>query len=512
MKKTLKRKMLPLITVLVFLFETLVIPWNTVYAQKSRLNFKKEPLSNEFIKYTQNKKQNIVKSSNQTDDKHEKNYGHIISPSNNTHYFPKEGHKFTFSKAEGLPAKYDLRKLKRITPIRDQGTLGTCWAFAAYGSLESTLLPKEKQDFSENNLINKSGFDNNYNDGGYPGMAIAYLSRWNGPVSEKEDKYTGKIKRSPSNLQPQKHIQNADYITGNDIDSLYANIKKAIITSGAIDTGMYMNEDKYYDDEHYSYYCDHKKKKYYINHEVDIVGWDDNFSRNKFESPSGKKPSHNGAFIVRNSWGKDWGDNGYFYISYEDVYAFTENVAFNDAEDTDNYTSEYSYDPLGVTDWYGYEEDTAYAANVFTATSNSVISAVAFYTKTQDTSYEIKIYNNVNGNSFTDLKLTKSGTIEYGGYHTIKLDTGVQLEKNKEFAVSIKFTSPGSKYPLPIEDPIDGYSSRATANPDESYISDDGIVWYDLTKEDECKNTNVCIKAFTSDSTNAENTFKKTKR
>ena len=54
------------------------------------------------------------------------------------------------------------------------------------------------------------------------------------------------------------------------------------------------------------------------NHSVVIVGWDDTYSKNNF--PSSNRPSTDGAYIVQNSWGKDWGTNGKFYVSYEDLY------------------------------------------------------------------------------------------------------------------------------------------------------------------------------------------------
>ena len=52
------------------------------------------------------------------------------------------------------------------------------------------------------------------------------------------------------------------------------------------------------------------------NHEVAIVGWDDNYSRTNFRNYAS---IGDGAWIVKNSWGSNWADNGYFYVSYYDV-------------------------------------------------------------------------------------------------------------------------------------------------------------------------------------------------
>ena len=53
-----------------------------------------------------------------------------------------------------------------------------------------------------------------------------------------------------------------------------------------------------------------------VNHAISIIGWDDNFSKDNF--PAECRPKNNGAYIALNSWGSSWGNNGMFYISYED--------------------------------------------------------------------------------------------------------------------------------------------------------------------------------------------------
>jgi hypothetical protein len=253
--------------------------------------------------------------------------------------------------------------------------------------------------------------------------------------------------------------------------------------------------DSYYNPIKHSYYYN---GYYYPNHAVDIVGWDDNFNKNNFT----KVPPGNGAFIVKNSWGTDWGDKGYFYISYYDsIIGTPDGIGYNNgvdnsnavftAEKTDNYKNIYQYDPLGWTQSVGYSNPTAYCVNSFTAQSNEVLTAVGLYTTDSNCNYQI--YTSIDNAA---LVLAKSGTISTAGYHTIPLDTGIRLNTGQKFSVCLKLTTPNYNYPLAIEGPISGYSSKATANIGESYVSSDGQYWTDITSI--LPNSDVCIKAFTN--------------
>lgn len=321
-----------------------------------------------------------------------------------------------------LPTSYDLRTKNKLTSIRDQGESGSCWAFATYGSLESTLKTTESADFSENNLKNRSGFDVDPNAGGNADMSIAYLSRWDGPVSEKDDPYNDTSTSSPKE-SAQKHVQEALKFS---YDNNYADIKQALMKNGAVFTAMRYQADNY-NSENKTYYYRGSEA---ANHAVVIVGWDDNFDKNKFSNASSGIPPGNGAFIVRNSWGSSWGDKGYFYVSYYDLIIGSENVVFNNAEPISNYSSVYQYDPLGQTTAVRFPSypNTAWFANVFTANSNDALSAVSFYTNGPDSEYEVWLYTYNNG-SLTKNKRVAMGTIEYAGYHTVKLANSIALSQ-----------------------------------------------------------------------------------
>jgi C1A family cysteine protease len=391
------------------------------------------------------------------------------------------------------PSFYDLRTLGKLTPVRDQGNCGSCWAFATYGSLESNLLPSETRDFSENHLKNTHGFDPGHCDGGNEQMSTAYLARWSGPVNETDDPYNPSSNISPSGLTLRKLVQEV-LIIPDRADSLdNESIKQAIMTYGALMTSMYFNSGSY-NSLYRTYYYNGTT---FANHSVAIVGWDDNFDKNKFSSV----PPGDGAFIIKNSWGTGWGENGYFYISYYDTQIGKYNYMFNGAEPTTYYSRIYQFDSLGWVTSLGYRSNTAWFANVFTASASEGLSAISFYTASPDSSYELYIYTTVTSGPTTgSLAGSQTGTIASAGYHTISLNLPTSLTSGQKFSVVVKLTTPGYNYPVPVEEPIIGYSSQATANPGESYVSSNGTSWTDITSNSSCVECNVCLKAFTATS------------
>jgi C1A family cysteine protease len=392
------------------------------------------------------------------------------------------------------PAYYDLRILNRVTPVKDQDRLGTCWIFATYGSLESYLKPEESWDFSENSLKNllivasPEGFDISPSDGGNHFKTTAYLARWDGPVAESDDPYSPYSITSSYDLSSQKHVQNVLFLSDRKDSLDNTEIKQAVQNYGAIYTSLYFN-NTFYSPTNCSYYYNGSSGS---NHGVDIVGWNDSFDRHKFSVI----PPGDGAFIIKNSWGSNWGDDGYFYVSYYDSKIGTSNSCFM-AESPDNYKFIYQYDPLGWTSALGYSNPSAWCANIFTAKSNEILKAVSFYTTDSNSTYELYIYTNSESNPINQLGsiFSKNGTISKAGYHTIPLNSGVQLKAGQKFSIVLKLTNPEYNYPIVIEKPISRWSSKAKANTGESFISSNGITWTDITTY--YSNTNVCVKAFT---------------
>ncbi len=400
-----------------------------------------------------------------------------------------------------LPPLYDLRTLGRVTPPKNQIPLGTCWIFSAVSSLESCLLPGENWDFSENHMKNtlSSAYPWGYNcdpgSGGYNEMALAYFARWSGPVNESDDPYNTTSGISPENLTVVKHIQNCIFLPRrtNSLDNDL--IKTAIVNYGGVVCGILWGNNHYNASSASYWYI---KGPLDAGHIICLVGWDDNYDKSNFIIT----PPGNGAFIGKNSFGTDWGDQGYFYISYYDTKLgygdgdyYPTNLVYMNAESPDNYKQIYQYDPFGMWGYISASSvgcSTAAFMNVFNATSNNPLQAASFYALTPNTTYQL--YAIVNDTT-TEVA---HGVLEYAGYYTINFNQLIPLIAGQEFKIMVNITSPGCLEPIAIEYK-EGWTNKATANPGESFIYYDGV-WTDLTNSifSDYPQANLCVKAFTA--------------
>lgn len=388
-----------------------------------------------------------------------------------------------------IPVKYDLRERERVAKVRNQGSYGTCWAFAALGALESSLLPEENVQYSADHMTLCNGFNLTQKDGGEYTMGMAYLAAWKGPVYEEDDPYGDN--ETDDTLLPVKHVQEMQIIEGKD----YEKIKEAVFQYGGVQTSIYnalrssQSKSPYYNQENNAYCYIGTEKP---NHDVVIIGWDDNYSRENFTADI----EGDGAFICQNSWGEDFGEDGVFYISYYDTNIGSHSVVYTKVEETDNYDHIYQSDLCGWVGQLGYNKDSVYGANVFTANGMEELKAAAFYATGKDTQYEIYVVRNFkNAKSLNEMIPVASGTLRNAGYYTIDFEQNISLEAGERYAVVLHIITPNSVHPMAIEYIADEVTANVDLEDGESYISSNGISWVSVDTVEKC---NLCIKAFSN--------------
>ncbi|WP_044974609.1 C1 family peptidase [Ruminococcus sp. HUN007] len=264
----------------------------------------------------------------------------------------------TGSEAASLPGYFDLREQGLVSPVKNQGAYGTCWTFSASGALETSLIKNEPFiDLSELHLAYFSFYGDNtpespehdpekFISGGHISYAAASYARWFGPVKESLLPYSTAMEDIDPHLQDHQDyfvtdmsILNPYTLKDTDADDMLRfsddEIKQMIYEGNSVAVNIcYENT---YNEETFAQYDPSGKK---TNHGVLIVGWDDSYSRENFLT----EPPGDGAWIVKNSWGSSWGDNGYFYMSYYD--RSISDACCLKAEKAGRYQTNYQHDEL----------------------------------------------------------------------------------------------------------------------------------------------------------------------
>lgn len=427
-----------------------------------------------------------------------------------------------------IPSSFDAREEGVLTNIKDQGETGMCWTMSVMGASEADIIQdgsEESPDLSEYHLaystynkaddplgltvgdICRPREKNNdlYGWGGNSVLATATLARWQGVVDESVASFEdlqNKINRNvtadlPDDVMYDRdsyHLQNVEYIYMTKANR--NQIKQKLMKYGAAECSMYAPETPS-DKQMYgntgksnftAYYCDDTSKT--TNHSVLIVGWDDNYSASNFNSKC--RPSSDGAWLIRNSWGDYNSMGGYFWISYEDAMLQAEKneeaeVAFFDVGKADNYDNNYQYDG-GIP--FAYSKSFLRGANVFEAKADEKMQAVSFYTQEANVNYEVSIYESPDSDNPMSGKLVSSlsGTIAERGYHTIdfvKEDKDeVFMTKGKCYAVVVKLEESGDTsyqtYECTHND--SALTEAVSANKGESYVQYSDGEWEDFSE------------------------------
>ena len=366
-----------------------------------------------------------------------------------------------------LPEKYSLADSKLDSPLKNQGNVPSCWAFASTSGLETNILRqtggKQRQTYSVRHLawfgMNLDARGNGCYLPGSSGLqagtlnkGISAFSNWNGACIDAkfpltDSNFIAERERQDSDI----HLQNADILPAPlqadgtlNQDAVQA-IKEKIMQTSAVGVELcsaFTGNRQYLN------------VKQPVTHAVTIVGWDDTYSKNAFPT----KAPGDGAWIIHNSWGTSFGSGGYGYVSYYDasLICYTTYAAdLPNQQGQYKYDNLYQYDSLGLDDVSDYKplSSPTSVANVFTAHSAESLRAVSVTSARPNSTVTVDILLLDKNSDLENGKAvsTQQAQLPFGGFHTIDLETPVLLSAGQRFAVRETIREPNGEYYLPVE-------------------------------------------------------------
>ncbi|WP_165248777.1 lectin like domain-containing protein [Adlercreutzia sp. ZJ141] len=293
------------------------------------------------------------------------------------------------------------------------------------------------------------------------GNPVYYSPKGDWSVDEKR-RFMSSIQLEDANLLPSPadiDSQGGYHFNQPGVDAIKSELLKGRAVSINFCADQYMpgmspEDNKYLNTKTWAHYT---YEVVPITHAVTIVGWNDEYSKDNFltsEQVSGATPPPcDGAWIVKNSWGSEsgtfpnkfnWGDDGYFYLSYFDQ-------SINNVESFDyDTTTMGDKGKYRIIDQYDFMPSTspmtlpnplpASMANVFTADERQEVTSVSFETSCPNTTVTYQMYlldKDATGPKDGTLVATDTLTYEYGGYHLVHLPQSVIVEKGHRYSVVV---------------------------------------------------------------------------
>ncbi len=206
---------------------------------------------------------------------------------------------------DDLPTAFNWCDLGGCTPVRDQGACGSCWAFGTVGPLELNILIREglPQDLSEQYLVSCNtdswGCQGGWWAHDYHAWKVPPGDEGAGGVAESALPYVGADDACEPPHAHLRQIESWDFVADEWAVAPVVDIKRAIYDHGPVGTAVCVN----------SAFQNYRAGVFQgpgctaVNHAVVLVGWDD-------------EQGEEGVWLLRNSWGAGWGEEGYMRIGY----------------------------------------------------------------------------------------------------------------------------------------------------------------------------------------------------
>lgn len=362
---------------------------------------------------------------------------------------------------EPLPSSYSSADLGLVTPVRSQ-VYNTCWAYAASASLESlmikngsepTVLSPMHMNYWSTIREDGTGWNRNFRDAGYPYIALGYLTSWNGArletdFPEQTPFYDYETLSAASS--PYAGVTSVMYLDGSDRDT----IKTAVMEYGGVTANFHFNGG-YFNPTTSSYYDNEPDllTSQLSGHAVEIIGWDDNYSRENFGSGEEEeyRPVNNGAWLCKNSWGAGWSSlGGYVWISYEDYYIFEQrfgpSYAITGYEMLSDDIALKQVEEYGAISFFNYIKSNrlnklTYANVLDFSDEYRVLDKVIFECEAEGADYEVYLIplddSGKPDSSAAAWTLLASGAIGYQGYHCIDVEDTIIRDDRCAIGVTV---------------------------------------------------------------------------
>ncbi len=317
------------------------------------------------------------------------------------------------------PSKFDPRTSNLATPVESQYSQ-TCWAFAGAAALEHYFRQHHdiELDISERFIVNKAGVPPN--SGGSISDINNALLKTSGIVDETIYPNYPWVTSTPPN--DTETIDTHQLHTCEIIRNLTIyKIKEYITNYGGLWFGW--GWSRRYTSANHAYYspdrvAEQSVGSYVAAHAMCIVGWDDDFALSNFDCAYRTNPTTPGALLIKNSWGTGYEDNGYYWISYENIPdinagtyweyitpAYTTRTSVFDTNPSQLFYNRTMYDTAEST-----IRGTLYTSpcnqDIYTITlSYTVVPPLGDYSASDTLSLKIEtyIYKNVTTHEITDL-------------------------------------------------------------------------------------------------------------